>query len=402
MQLHFTAKLVSWYLQQRSRNQKKTDMIAISAAVFLILLIAGTITVKTVRHNTVYTAFYNIPEPVSKEITKQIQTVKPKNTKFKILDASKPLPENTVHKYDILITWKNAQSDRLAQKALTVPDTVYKLMPSAIAKAGTVDGRRCTVPLLLDHYELAFYRTYRNNAKLELPQTLPEFETYLSTIKQYAQYPLIAAGSDDQTLCAFVTALTEAMYGTEGYEKLINELQTSAALDGILAEPLAKIRQWQKDGLLHPMWYQAADRDIETFMNDHRLGILFMPLSEHRTKPLVLIKYYDSIQFPVNNIIKDHAVIAPVIEGMVFRSKTNEQTILEHLLFTDTQEKLSDASLLAPVSSRAEAHDRQADDVRYWAASCSGGPVPDAATAAFRDRNQVKLFADMIRKYLEK
>ena len=57
--------------------------------------------------------------------------------------------------------------------------------------------------------------------------------------------------------------------------------------------------------------------------------------------------------------------------------------------------------MLAPVHYRAQAYDRQADDVRFWAASCAGGAVPDLYLACFQRKSKEleKLCAD-IRNYV--
>ena len=134
-------------------------------------------------------------------------------------------------------------------------------------------------------------------------------------------------------------------------------------------------------------------------MEEHRLGAIFMPLSEHRVKPLILIKYYDAVQFPKGDVA-NHALIAPVLVGMAFRNDASQLAVLEHFAHTDLQMLLSQHSKLAPASARAEAHDVQADDVRFWAASCTDGPVPELGTAAFVSQVKTAMFAEEIRAYM--
>ena len=135
-------------------------------------------------------------------------------------------------------------------------------------------------------------------------------------------------------------------------------------------------------------------------MEEHRLGSIFMPLSEHRVKPLILIKYYDAVQFP-KGAVEHHALIAPVLVGMAFRNNVSQVAVLEHFGNTDVQTILSQCSKLAPVSSRAEAHDVQAADVRFWAAACTGGPVQELGLAAFASQSKLAAFAEEIRVYME-
>ena len=67
----------------------------------------------------------------------------------------------------------------------------------------------------------------------------------------------------------------------------------------------------------------------------------------------------------------------------------------------EVQTRLSDKSMLAPVSYRAEAYDSLADDIRFWAASCEGGVEPDLFYAVFqRDNEKMVSIAKQIREYL--
>ena len=56
----------------------------------------------------------------------------------------------------------------------------------------------------------------------------------------------------------------------------------------------------------------------------------------------------------------------------------------------------------AQSSARAEAHDVQADDVRFWATSCTDGPVPELGDAVFVSQVKRAAFAEEIRAYMER
>ena len=58
-------------------------------------------------------------------------------------------------------------------------------------------------------------------------------------------------------------------------------------------------------------------------------------------------------------------------------------------------------SLLAPVASRAEAVDRQADDVRFWAASSAAGALSGIEEECESAAARRHLLAQKIRAYLE-
>ena len=311
--------------------------------------------------------------------------------------------------YDLLFMWNGVLAANASEKAVPIRESVYDLFPVSVRNAGKVDSAYKMLPLLLDHYELACYRTYRNDAALALPETFADFESYLQIIKSYADHPLICAGQTDATLTAFVSALTESLAGSEGYAALVKAAANANGLSDLLDVPLGNgislssvlgtIKRWQRDRLIHPQWYNVTEKDIENYMEEHRLGTIFMPLSEHREKPLILIKYYDAVQFPKGEATH-HALIAPTLVGIAFRNDRTQLAVLEGLAHTDVQTLLSQRTKLAPASSRAEAHDVQADDVRFWAASCDDGPAAELGAAAFTSQEKISAFAEEIRTYM--
>ncbi|MGI0528876.1 hypothetical protein [Treponema socranskii] len=311
--------------------------------------------------------------------------------------------------YDLLFMWNGVLAANASEQAVPIRESVYDLFPASVRNAGKVDSAYKMLPLLLDHYELACYRTYRNDAALALPETFADFESYLQIIKSYADHPLICAGKTDATLTAFVSVLTESLAGSEGYGALVKAAANANGLSDLLDVPLGNgislssvfetIKQWQRERLIHPQWYTVTEKDIENYMEEHRLGAIFMPLSEHREKPLILIKYYDAVQFPKGEATH-HALIAPTLVGIAFRNDRTQLAVLEGLAHTDVQTLLSQRTKLAPASSRAEAHDVQANDVRFWAASCDDGPAAELGAAAFTSQEKISAFAEEIRTYM--
>ena len=88
--------------------------------------------------------------------------------------------------------------------------------------------------------------------------------------------------------------------------------------------------------------------------------------------------------------------------GMAFQRSVSQLVVLEQFAHTDLQTILSQRSKLAPTSARAEAHDVQADDVRFWATSCTDGPVPELGDAVFVSQVKRAAFAEEIRAYMER
>ena len=390
-------------------------------AIILVLLALGVGVSGIVYYNNnrrLDVAYYGVPEGIANaidDILEKSDSIAPqkKYSRVRFVRLTESDIRNTkriAKKYDLLFMWGSTLAENLAQKAAPIPESVYNLFPTSVRNIGKVNNVYKMLPLLFDHYELACYRTYRNTAGLALPETFNEFEYYLYTIKNYADYPLICAGKTDTTLTAFISAFIESLAGGEGYTNLIKAAASANSLSDVLDVPLGNgvslssvldiIKQWQHEGLIHPQWYNVTEKDIENYMEDHRIGSIFMPLSQHRVKPFILIKYYDAVQFPKGDVAQ-HALIAPALIGMAFRNNMSQVAVLEHFAHTDIQTLLSHRLKLAPASVRAEAHDIQADDVRFWAASCTDGPVPELGTAVFTSQVKTAAFADEIRTYME-
>ena len=406
--------------QRQTVNRLSGKQRTLIAAVLVLLTTA--VSAFTIVHYTagrqLNIAYYGISESIINTINSIIENFdnaapQKKYPHMRIVRLTESDIQNTkriAKKYDLLFIWNGAVAADLAEKAVSLPEKVYNLFPESVRNAGKVNNAYKMLPLLFDHYELACYRTYRNKAGLALPETFGEFESYLHTIKSYADYPLICAGNTDATLLAFVSACTESLAGSEAYSKLIKAAANANGLSDVLDEPLGNgislssilniIKHWQHERLIHPRWYNVTEEDIENYMEQHQLGTIFMPLSEHRVKPLILIKYYDAVQFP-KGADTPHALIAPVLVGMAFRNNASQSAVLEHFAHTDIQSALSKHLKLAPASSRAEAHDIQADDVRFWAASCTNGPVQELGAAAFVSQGKTAAFAEGIRTYMK-
>ena len=87
---------------------------------------------------------------------------------------------------------------------------------------------------------------------------------------------------------------------------------------------------------------------------------------------------------------------------MLLTDNANSKRYVEAFFTEDAQTELSNLTNLAPVHYRAQAYDRQADDVRYWAASCAGGAMPDIYLAVYqRKSEELKKICEEIREYIK-
>ena len=161
------------------------------------------------------------------------------------------------------------------------------------------------------------------------------------------------------------------------------------------------LKAWPSEGLTHPAWYNGRGNDLLYFAEEGNISAFFTFLSEHRKISYNIIKNYESSLIPSNKGAENYGLIAPAISCMLISDNSNCKRYLAGFYTEEAQELLSDETMLAPVHYRAQAYDRQADDVRFWSASCAGGAVPDLYYAVYQRKSKEleKLCAE-IRSYV--
>ncbi len=383
------------------KQSLKAVICAVSVLLFFIIVFLVNLFIK---NNRLQIAFYGLNQNVTEALQSIIIETKP-NAKFTILDSAQPLPKNVNSKYKILFTYNGKSAENFITKAKTLPPNFYRLLPSSIAKQPLERYQGKIVPVLLDHYEIAFYKTYRDDAFLTIPQTLDQYENYLREMKKIAIYPLLCAGAEDDQLFGFVSTIAHSLLGSEGYSKMTKEIiycnDKNYDFPQSFKDVLNEIKKLQTNGYTHKNWFQVSNKDIEHFMQEHTIATLSMSLSEHRNKKPVLIKYYESTPLMPKDSQVNHGLIAPQIVAMMFKDKAGASATINTLILTDNQRKLSDLTRLAPVNARAEPHDRQSDDVRFWASANPTGTLNDIGLECCDNPLQRKKFAQEIRDYLK-
>ncbi|MBR5097067.1 MAG: hypothetical protein IK094_08195, partial [Treponema sp.] len=195
--------------------------------------------------------------------------------------------------------------------------------------------------------------------------------------------------------------------GADDYKKAVAVLRESSNMNKdnlpeAITQVLDEIKAMQKKELLFPKWTKTSEADIKYFMQERKIGSVAMLLSKRRGYEYNLIRYYESDRFPKYDARADHGIIAPQIVAVLLKNKKNAALVLGDLVSSEIQESLSNESFLAPVASRAEAFDRQADDIRFWAASCAAGPLNSIEQECETIKERRHLLAQKIRAYLER
>jgi hypothetical protein len=403
-----------------SRNKvltKRRKRVFISSAAVIICVIFVFKIITDRNRKILDVAYYRLPPVVTDALTEQIKKSYSGKIYFKIFSGNEQLKQKKVRKYDLFFTWNGAQAEAFAAKSVDLPSSLYDLIPDSERSLGIASGKNRMLPLLYDHYEISFLKETAGKTE-GIPEDWDSFEKYLQKNTGGTRMPLFAAGADDRTLLAFTGALAEAIAGVQSYKRLVQFAGEGESPDIIMDESLETsndgktsvtlrtilnlIVSWQKSGIMHQTWFNGSETDTSSFMKDKNAAAVFMPLSEHRTLPLRTVYPYETSHFPVASAVPDHALIAPAVVLISYTKNPLFTDTIKFLISVQSQEALSNLTQLAPASSRAGAYDKQADDVRFWAAAYSGGPVPDLMNAAFTSDAEAYKFAAYIRKYLGK
>ena len=292
----------------------------------------------------------------------------------------------------MLFTWRGEITDSLSASSEDIPQKVLETIPKSLR------NKKC-VPILLDNCEIAYSTDVLNALNLEPSMSLNDFTAFLKSAKNVVFSPFFCNGAEDRTLIDLVGALVMAKGGLSSYNKLIEVLKSSDSLEAVLDEKLDgreltlrsildMLKTWPKEGYAHPAWFNGRGNDMVYFAEEKQLGCFFTLLTEHRKIPYSVIRNYESSLVPSNQDASNYGLIAPSVCAMLISDNSNAKRYIAEFFTEDAQTELSDKTMLAPVHYRAQAYDRQADDVRFWAASCAGGAVPDLYLAVYQRRGK--------------
>lgn len=367
----------------------------------LVLFIAATINSKTVK-----VAFYGVSQNVQKAVSSEIDKMSLARVRYYVLDANEALPKNAQKKYSILIAKNSFDLNSRAENFVPATESLFDALPTSIRKTTAYGQGHYALPLLLDHFEIGYYQPAKDRLGLKQPRNYGELLRYLQALEGDVEIPLICAGSDDEQLYGFVSAMAELLYGADEYKMAVAVLRESSNMNKVnlpeaITRVLDEIKAMQERGLLFSKWTKCSPRDIKFFMQEKKIGAAAMFLSQRRGIEYNLIKYFDSAYFPRYDVDADHGIIAPQIAAFLLKNKKDSSLILGQLVSSEIQEALSNKSLLAPVASRAESYDRQADDVRFWAASSAAGPLNSIEQECETTEERRHVLAQKIRSYLE-
>ena len=388
---------------------KKTIIYLISAFCG-ILLICGICTgvhfyKKSIADRTVRIAFYGLSEDLVKLIKEKIPVEEKVILEYDLISDGDFDAGVIKQKFDMLFTWRGEITDSLSASSEDIPQKVLETIPKSLR------NKKC-VPILLDNCEIAYSSEVLQKLGLEPSMSLNDFVAYLNKAKGVVFSPFFCNGAEDRILIDFVGALVMAKGGLSSYNKLIEVLKTSDSLDDLLDEKLDgreltlrsildMLKTWPKEGYAHPAWFNGRGNDMVYFAEEKQLACFFTLLTEHRKIAYSVVRNYESSLVPSNQDASNYGLIAPSVCAMLISDNSNAKRYIAGFFTEEAQTELSDKTMLAPVHYRAQAYDRQADDVRFWAASCAGGAVPDLYLAVYqRKSKELEKICSEIRSYV--
>ena len=401
---------VSLLTRLKSLN-RKTIISAASIFCGVILITGLVIGVRTIKKRradrTVRIAFYGLSEEITELIKEKIPQEENIILDFNVISADNFDKAIVNQKYDMLFTWKGEITDSLSASAEEIPARVLETMPKSLR------NKKC-VPIILDHCELTFSTEVKNKIGRDIPMSFTAFNDYLKAAKSAVFSPFFCNGAEDRIMIDFIGAIVMAQGGLSAYNKLIEELRINSdnleavmdvKLDGkdcTLRSILDMLKGWPENGLTHPAWYNGRGNDLVYFAESKQLACFFTLLSEHRKITYNVIKNYEASLFPPDTSASNYGLIAPAVSCMLLSDNSNSKRYLANFFTEEAQEELSNKTSLAPVHYRSQAYDRQADDVRFWAASCAGGAVPDLYLAVYqRKSKELEKLCSEIRSYVK-
>lgn len=397
-------------------NNSMKKRIIIIVSIVVVLAIAGlTLGIIINHHNNkaLKVGFYNLEKEIVEPIKSIIQKTYAGEIKFTDLSEQNYDVKKISRKYDLFFSWNGNAVEQLEKYSAEISSDCSQKLISSIKT-------QKNLPLLLNHYELAYLTKARERAEVDFPSDFEEYMAYLFAMKNQVFVPFFTEGKDDDTLLGLISVQAEALCGTEGYKKLVSlinkygnfyqvweqEIGYSSTLGTsiTLKYIMDGLSAYVPNDLSIANWTNATAKDVKTYASEKQIGVLFSSLSNHRKMDVKIMREYEADRMPVLSVKEDHCLIAPavcVVNLSAASKKEIAEEILQSLVSDENQSYLSDETKLAPVNSRCRAFDVQADDVRYLAAIAPSGPAPDIANACFQtDMAKKTKFVEEIRKYL--
>ena len=409
-------------MEKKNKNNKKIAIIALA----LIAISAAVFVVRGHNSSKITTiAFYGIGEREANGIISEIERITPekkfnfvklendKDTKAK--SADKEFEKKIEDSDASLVFVKSGRNVKgaikLAKKKSQYTRGISEEMPTSIRAAIVKDDNGLTaIPVLGDHMEIDIDMVAFRNSGMEGISTWEDIENLAVFQKRYVDFPIVFAGKDPELAMDVFGAFTEALSGTDEYESAVKIMNANSGetfnaprLARLLTEksddPLFRtvlhLKNLYKKGLLNPNTFNLTKADVNAFARARIASIIIMSLDDHRNYSYEVISRFSSIYFPSKFHAGERKFVAPLTYAIPLSKDESVHNIISALVSTESQEKVSSSTGLAPVLSHSRTPDKQASDVRRWVAAT------DAPLSGFsKDTNltktqQIQLVAEL-------
>lgn len=347
-------------------NKKILIIVAVIVTAILLtfLLLIG-------RATKIGIYFYDVEDFSKKQII----------TYFESLEKIKVQINDNLEKSDLIFSYTNPLLNSDNYKSIN--DVNVSVLPTSMRALGVTDNKnRIGLPLQLDHIELLFRKSLIDfEDGKETFSTIGELEEILLSHVEPGFYPLMIDGKSNSSLLDLIYLLTVSYYGAEGYFSLIEYIEDGSTDDlSQIEDVLNLLINWRKAGILHSEWLNFDSEVVLSFLKDELSIATILRLSEHRKLPLPILRQHEAIPFPLykETIYASDIPMPTMFCSVLSDSKLKNEKIdllLSGLINNDFQKNLTFASGLGPVNSTSSVMDKQANDVRFWAAA-SGKIVP--------------------------
>ena len=388
----------------KKKNMKRKTQISI-AVIMSLIAIAAVWTVMFINRQTNIIAFHNLSERDEAEIRKILQeSLDGKKNKYEFMsfDGDELLSSqmNFIKKPALLITSSGTSELFAAEKAedggiitADILDGMTSSMRESTVFGGESGKSVVSVPMLVNFFGIEIdYTDFRNSGmeKIETWEDIVEFARRQKA--RGTEYPVAFAGKDPSTVLDLMGALTEALSrnGTADYEKAKSLLRVRSeekfnaariaqklcdADDAPFYDAVKFLKSLKNDNLIPPNVFSLTKNDINAFIQARIVKVAFMSLDDHRATNQKSIARFSTIYFPSRTSPADRRFTANVIKAIPMANRSDVKEIISALVSTETQEKMSRQTGLAPVLARCRTPDKQASETRRWVAA-TNAPLP--------------------------
>lgn len=410
-----TAKTIGSVL----KTHKKQILITSISLVVLLIILALSVFFAEKAKPALSITYIDLPESLSKAFSTIIEQNK-EDSKQKIQEiflTSYPKNEKelkALYKTDIIIAENGTMPSIIVPKLHEFEAKQTSNLPSTIRAIGQINSSQKALPLVLNHFEIAWNRKLVSSVESlsQAPRSIEKVLELGYKVKEEnpKTWPLILAGKDDETLFAFIGVLLESFFGESTWKQIVQstqeyppELLIKAPGNEALEIVLKVLIEWRQTGFLHPEWFHMNKTDLEYFMEANMASFVMMFFSDHRAIPHKIIGSYESSFVPASIAMKEErSLTIPCYIAMQIE-KQNKNSFAEKIfaaIYTDPGQKtLTNATSLAPVTSQADTSDKQASDVRLWAAA-SNKALPSFAKTLYTSAEERAALAQAIRDYV--